>query len=184
MCASVCVCLCECVSHSYQTRVRFADTSADVSDTEPAGRLRRLPPPPHHSPPLPSLTWNSLPVCSVGVMRRADQTDGGVSEAQSGVKLTAVLNYSTGSDNSANGQSVFWVFFFFLQHTNDDVTTIVFYTDVIFFFKPNSVLSSPYISHFLHVSHLFVSTEIDSLKIKKKPIPMVKSFLFLSFTHT
>ena len=45
VCVCVCVFVSECVTHAYQTYVKFTDTSADVSDAEPAGRLHPFPPP-------------------------------------------------------------------------------------------------------------------------------------------
>lgn len=44
---NVCVCVYTCVSHTYRTYVKFTDTFADVSDTEPAGPLHQFPPPRH-----------------------------------------------------------------------------------------------------------------------------------------
>ena len=40
-----CVCVFVCVCHTYQAYVKFTDTSADVSDTEPAGPLHPIPSP-------------------------------------------------------------------------------------------------------------------------------------------
>lgn len=71
-----------------------------------------------------------------GVMRQTDETDGG-SEAQSGVKLTGVLNYTTWSDNTSNTAGHFFFnanktdFFsltlYFLYHSNDHCLSFSFW---------------------------------------------------------
>lgn len=69
-CVCVCARLCVCVCHTYQAYVKFTDTSADVSDTEPAGPLHPIPSP--HIPP--DVEQSFILVCRV--MRQTIETEG------------------------------------------------------------------------------------------------------------